>query len=526
MEIRTSLKILGLFVLPVAFYLLRTNRPGVHLPPGPRRIPVFGNIFQVLSQVDFSQSWLAFGKWKEIYGPLVYINIVGQRVVILNSRKVVEDLLDHRASKYSDRAQNLLVQYLSRQLNMVVMHYSDPWRKMRRASEAALGPRMMTNYHRKQTEESVLLAYGVLNQPISWDFQANRAASSSILSTVYDLPSIQSPDHPSIAFMDEFINRNTQAVLPGSYLVNVFPVLDYLPDCMSEWRIRARNDFDRYTRTFQDMFQRIKNRYLSGMEQRPSFCLTLVENTARHGMSDEENAWLAGTLYAAGQETSTSVLHWFFLSMILFPEVQQRAQEELDRVVGRSRLPSFADLKHLPYIVAIINELQRWRPVIPLGVPHALIEDDYYEGYLIPKGTIAVANVWSLNHDPEIYGPDADQFRPERHLDENGFLKDPKDDGHFTFGFGQRVCVGRYVANNFLFITCAMVLWAMRIEPVKDAQGNGILPDPDDFHNLNGIILRPSHFDFAASVRFEDADSLIQQARDEILRESASHEDA
>ncbi|KAF5368860.1 hypothetical protein D9758_002872 [Tetrapyrgos nigripes] len=60
--------------------------------------------------------------------------------------------------------------------------------------------------------------------------------------------------------------------------------------------------------------------------------------------------------------------------MVLFPEVQHRAQSELDRVVGRSRLPSFADMKHLPYIVAIINELLRWRPATPLAAPHAVME--------------------------------------------------------------------------------------------------------------------------------------------------------
>ncbi|KAF5368851.1 hypothetical protein D9758_002854 [Tetrapyrgos nigripes] len=391
---------------------------------------------------------------------------------------------------------------------------------MRRASESALGPRMAANYHRKQTDESVLMVFGILNKPDSWRYQANRAASSVLLSTVYDLPSIQSPDDPSIAFMEDFVHRTTEAMLPGSHLANVFPILDRLPDFMSRWRLRARDDFERYTRTFKDMFLRVKNKSVNGMEERPSFCATLVEQEARHGMSDSESAWLAGILYAAGQETSTSVLHWFFLSMVLFPEVQQRAQDELDKVVGHSRLPSFADMKHLPYIVAIINELQRWRTATPLGVPHAVIEDDYYEGYLIPKGTIVITNVWSLNLDPEIYGPDADQFRPERHLDENGCLKDPKDDGHFTFGFGQRVCVGRHVASNFLFITCAMILWAMRIDPAKDVKGDSILPDPNMLKASNGVILRPTRFEFTAKVRFEDAGALIQQASDEILRES------
>ncbi|THU75616.1 cytochrome P450, partial [Dendrothele bispora CBS 962.96] len=161
------------------------------------------------------------------------------------------------------------------------------------------------------------------------------------------------------------------------------------------------------------------------MGQGRSFCGTLAESGAIHGMSDEECAWLAGVLYAAGQETSTNALHWFLFSMLLFPQVQRRAQEELDRVVGRSRLPSFADAKHLPYVQAIVNEILRWKPPTPVGIPHASIEDAYYDGFFIPKGTVLIPNVWFLNRDPETYGPDADQFRPERHLDQDGNLRDP-----------------------------------------------------------------------------------------------------
>ena len=164
--------------------------------------------------------------------------------------------------------------------------------------------------------------------------------------------------------------------------------------------------------------------------------------------------------------------------MVTYPEVQKRAQAELDAVVGRSRTPTFADLPHLPYIRAMVKEALRWRPVDPVGLPHLSTEDDWYEGMFIPKGTIVIANVWHLNRDPELYGVDAEHFNPARFLD-TPCPPETKEEGHVTYGFGRRVCLGKHVANNSLFIDLAVTLWACNIEPAKDARGNVIPIDVD-----------------------------------------------
>ena len=81
--------------------------------------------------------------------------------------------------------------------------------------------------------------------------------------------------------------------------------------------------------------------------------------------------------------------------MALYPEVQKKAQMEIDRVVGMDRLPSFADRPNVPYVDAVVKEVLRWNPVVPLGLPHVTIQDDMFEGYAIPKGSILVPNIWS-----------------------------------------------------------------------------------------------------------------------------------
>lgn len=83
--------------------------------------------------------------------------------------------------------------------------------------------------------------------------------------------------------------------------------------------------------------------------------------------------------------------------MALFPEVQRKAQAEIDRVVGPDRLPSFQDRESLPYINAMVKEILRWHPVLPMGTAHASVKDDMYEGYSFPKGTLMVPNVWYVS---------------------------------------------------------------------------------------------------------------------------------
>lgn len=180
----------------------------------------------------------------------------------------------------------------------------------------------------------------------------------------------------------------------------------------------------------------------------------------------------------AGAETTSAVMAWFMFAIILHPDVQKQAQAELDGVVGRSRPPLFSDFEELAYIRALVREVLRWRAVDPVGLPHRSTEDDWYNGYFIPKGTLLVPNVWHLNRDPDIYGPDAAQFNPSRHLDKDGkllpALADTKEESHVSYGFGRRICVGRHVANNSLFINISMMLWAMNIEPATDEKGEAL----------------------------------------------------
>lgn len=127
----------------------------------------------------------------------------------------------------------------------------------------------------------------------------------------------------------------------------------------------------------------------------------------------------------------------FFLAMVLNPETMKKAQEELDRVVGKDRLPDFSDRGNLPYIDAVIKEVLRWNPPVPIGVPSRVIQDDVYRGYIIPAGATVISNIWAICRDPNVY-PDPETFNPDRFLKDgetNPLVFNPEDR---VFGAGRK----------------------------------------------------------------------------------------
>jgi cytochrome P450 len=126
----------------------------------------------------------------------------------------------------------------------------------------------------------------------------------------------------------------------------------------------------------------------------PSFTRKWLEAKQEYGFSDLQAAYVLGGLYSAAASTTASLAMSWVLMMVLHPDWLLRAQEELDNVVGFGRLPTFDDMANLPTIRAIVKETARLRPVTAGGIPHKTTEDDVYEGYFIPRGSLIHPNLW------------------------------------------------------------------------------------------------------------------------------------
>lgn len=182
--------------------------------------------------------------------------------------------------------------------------------------------------------------------------------------------------------------------------------------------------------------------------------------------------------------------------MVLFPEVAKTAQEELDRVCG-ARFPTLDDEPNLPYIHGCVKESMRWMPVGILGVPHAVIRDDEYMGYKIPKGAGVMWNVWAVHMDPKRH-PDPRRFDPARYINdfqtaaESANNPDASKRDHFVFGAGRRLCQGMHIGERSLFLAMSRLLWAFNFDKARDANGSEIVPDAGDL--TEGLLVQPKAF--------------------------------
>ncbi|EEB99622.1 hypothetical protein MPER_00666, partial [Moniliophthora perniciosa FA553] len=168
--------------------------------------------------LDTKRPWHTFTEWKREYGDIVYVRLANQQVVLLNSAKVASDLLDRRASNYSERPRNVVQSYLSGGLVMVFLNMGTLWRSMQRATHEALNTRACIRYHRVQMREGVQLATDLLMGAEDWGNHAKRIDSftnSNITSLLYAKPPIKSSQDSIIKFLDAVVDRISSASAPG-----------------------------------------------------------------------------------------------------------------------------------------------------------------------------------------------------------------------------------------------------------------------------------------------------------------------
>jgi len=196
------------------------------------------------------------------------------------------------------------------------------------------------------------------------------------------------------------------------------------------------------------------------------------------------------------------------MAMLKNPDIQAKAHNELDSILGPGDLPGFSDEPRLPYISAIVREVGRHSPVAPLAIPHLNTQDDIYEGYFLPKGSIIIANTWSILHDEEDY-PEPELFDPSRFLDADGKL-DPniKDPATAAFGYGRRICPGRHVALASLWIAVASILACYTIEPELDEDGQPMEPKAE-WYSGPTVVNRILPFKCRFVPRSKDVEALL-----------------
>ncbi|KAK0480064.1 cytochrome P450 [Armillaria novae-zelandiae] len=465
------------------------------LPPGPKGLPLLGNLWDVPAEYP----WLTYAQWAATYGDILYLDTPGNPTVVLNSTQAAADLFEKRSRNYSDRPDFVMTKLAGWGFNLGFMRYSEDWRRHRRMVHQYFQPRTVPAYYPVQMKATLVLLQQLHKSPNEFVRHVRHHAGSVIMKTVYGYDVDPNGDR-----FVEIVDRALESIRiignMGTFLVDSIPSLRYLP----RWFPGAKfvSLADSWRKDVEEMkegpFAYASESMANGCEASSLVAVNLekmknisVPERMTHLEVTRNTAAVAFSVCPNAAKTVSVVLSTM-LAFLLYPEVQARAQAELDAVVGPTRLPNFDDRPQLPYIDAILLEALRWNPVVPLSIAHRNVQEDVYRGYYIPAGTTVVGNTWAMFHDEKDY-PNPHVFDPERFISAEG--KETQPEPIAAFGFGRRICPGRYLASNTAWIAIASMASTLSFTKAVDSEGQVIEPS----HTFTGDFLRQKYSNFTHS---------------------------
>ncbi|KAH9477965.1 Cytochrome P450 monooxygenase 208 [Psilocybe cubensis] len=481
----------AIFLALITKTFLTIKKEKRHFPPGPKGLPLIGNA------LDFPTKNLGpeYAQWGKKYNSkfnsisdILHASAFGSHVIIINSRQIADELFDRRAAKFSDRPSLHTLDLCGMtSYNLAIMRYGDKWRLGRKYAlqifrQAASPPNDFSNTIVNSVHKALK---GLLNTPENlWDH--NKMLSISIpMSSMYGYDA-KSTDDPCIVAADETFSLGMELASPGGSLINIIPLLRYVPPwfpgAVSQRKAELSRKLTALMISIPLEFTKTRVVGFGRREARPSVVGDFLKkkNTVGCSKEDEEAIMsVASTAYAAASDTTQSATGTFIYLMVVNPDIQIKAQAQIDSVLGGKRLPTYEDRPFMPYIEAIYREVLRWAPPGAVGFPHCSTEDDFYDEYFIPK---------------------------ERFINPDGTLND--DDRIMAYGFGRRICVGKHLASATLWLTFASILAVFDLTKARDKSGNII--EVNGEYNEFGFMSRKTPFECSIEPRSKASMKLVE----------------
>ncbi|RGP61344.1 o-methylsterigmatocystin oxidoreductase [Fusarium longipes] len=499
--------LLALVAIAVAISYFLT-KPRKNLPPGPQPLPIVGNIRDLPDgTAPEYQHWL---KFKDLYGPICHLTIFGKSLIIIHDRDAANTILEKSSVKTSGRPQfvfgNEMCGY-NRVLSF--LPYGEKFKHQRKLIHQQLGTKATASRFRDtQDVESRRLLLRILERPDKLSEHIKTEASAIILKMTYGYNLEPHKSDPLALLIDEMMHNFSRAFVPMTWPADILPILRYFPEFLPGMSFkRIAREWNANMSMVLNVPYEFAKKQIGKQSHAQSYVSSLIkQHDGRLDKVDETAIKeTAAAMYAGGSDTTVLSIRAFILAMLLFPDVQKKAQQEIDTVVGTHRLPDFSDRDKLPYVDALVKEALRWIPVVPMGVAHTADEDIHYKEFVIPKGACFIQATWWLLHDPATYS-NPSSFDPDRYLEPRN-EPDPK---FASFGFGRRVCPGRFLADESLFITISRLLSAFEMKKAADEHGNDIEPE---IGITPGMIAHLHEYPYDIKPRDEKYSDLIRQVQ-------------
>ncbi|XP_075814469.1 cytochrome P450 2B1-like [Microtus pennsylvanicus] len=450
--------VLLLLVLLVSFLLLLVRghpKARGRLPPGPRPLPLLGNLLQM----DRGGLLNSFMQLREKYGDVFTVHLGQRPVVMLCGTEAIREALVDQAEAFSGRGTVAVVEPVVQGYGVIFAN-GERWKALRRFSLATMrdfgmGKRSVEERIKEEARCLVEELRKSQGAPLDPTFLFQCITANIICSIVFG-ERFDFKDRQFLRLLDLFYQTFS---LISSFSSQVFELfsgfLKYFPGThkqifknLQEILDYIGHNVEKHRTTLDPSNPRdFIDTYLIRMEK---------EKSNQHTEFHHQNLMISVlSLFFAGTETSSTTLRYGFLLMLKYPHVAEKVQKEIDQVIGSHRPPTLDDRTKMPYTDAVIHEIQRFSDLGPIGLPHKVTKDTLFRGYLLPKNTEVYPILSAALHDPR-YFEQPDAFNPDHFLDANGALK--KNEAFMPFSIGKRICLGEGIARNELFLFFTTIL--------------------------------------------------------------------
>ncbi|XP_043367466.1 cytochrome P450 1B1 [Dermochelys coriacea] len=453
--------LLLLLSLLAAIHLAKLLRRRRRLePPGPFPWPLIGNAAQLGSAPH-----LTFARLARTYGDVFQLRLGSRPVVVLNGERAIRAALVRQGAAFAGRPRFPSFQLVSGGRSLAFGGYSELWKLQRRLAHATVrafsggspAPRRLLEQH-LLGEARALVALLVRGSAGGAFLDPARGLLVAVANVMGALCFGRRSGHGDAHFL-RLVGRNEQfgrAVGAGS-LVDALPWLRRFPN-------PGRAAYRAFRQLNRDFYSFVRGKFLQrrgslrpGAAPRDMLDAFIRLQRQQPRLPLEHVPATVTDIFGASQDTLSTALQWLLIFLLRYPKVQVKMQEEVDRIVGRDRLPCAEDQPHLPYVMAFLYESMRFSSFVPVTIPHATTVDTSIMGYLIPKDTVIFINQWSVNHDPEKWSNPED-FDPTRFLDENGFINKDLTSNVMIFSLGKRRCIGEELSKMQLFLFTSILV--------------------------------------------------------------------
>ncbi|PIO35721.1 Cytochrome P450 2K1 [Aquarana catesbeiana] len=434
-----------------------------NFPPGPKPWPIIGNMLSF----DMKKPHKTFIELSKTYGPVIGAQIGTEKMVVVCGYDAVKDALINHAEEFSDRPKTLWFPKTLRE-NGVVFTNGENWKVMRRFTLSTLrdygmGKRTTEDKIIEEAEYLVQAIQSYGGKPFDNLTIINAAVANIIISIL--LSRRFEYEDPTLQKLMNIANENLKLV--GSPLIRLYNSFPFLIGLLPGSHKQIAENFSQMQNFIRATFVK-QRKELDVNDQRnliDTFLAKQQEGKPESTMyfHDENLTVLVDNLFVAGMETTTTTLRWGLLLMMQYPDIQKKAQNEIESVIGTAQ-PRLEHRKQMPYIDAVVHEILRYGDIAPGSVPHAASRDVTFRGYFIPKGTMVIPLLSSSLRD-KAYFEKPYEFYPEHFLDKDGNFK--KNDASIPFSLGKRSCAGETLAKMelFLFFTTLLQHFTFQAPP-------------------------------------------------------------